>query len=129
MRVSASEQVFEDASLLWVNVHGGLMFLVHADGTWQGCPDKWDGQGYDLVEVDEGRPPVVRGFGYLMHRSRSGLASINLYRTGQPIKSEQGYGADVLEHVDGWTVTDSYGRRLELRVRWGQALWHVSRWP
>lgn len=129
MSVSASEQVFEDASLFWFNVHGGLMFMVHADGSWQGCPDKWEGQDYDPIQVEKGRPPVIRGFGFLMHAARVGAVSINLHRTGQPVKPEKSYTASVEEHEDGWTVSDSYGRVLELRVKRGAALWHVSRWP
>jgi hypothetical protein len=129
MRVNASEQVFEDANLLWLDVHGGLMFMIHAHGTWQGCPDKWTGEEYPPIQVEEGRPAVCRGFGYLMHLARDGRSAISLGQTGQPIKEEKGYAADVQEHEDGWTVTDSYGRVLELRVRWGAALWSVSHWP
>lgn len=129
MKVNASEQVFEAANLIWLNVHGGLMFVVHEHGMWIGCPDKWTGQEYAPIQVDEGRPAVVRGFGYLMHMAREGGSICSLYHTGQPISSEQGYGADVEEHDDGWTMTDSYGRVLELRVKQGVALWSVSHWP
>lgn len=129
MIVNASEQVFGDASLLWLDVHGGLMFMVHAHGTWTGCPDKWDGREYEPIQVADGRPAVRRGFGYLMHLARDGRSMISLGRTGQPVKEEKGYRADVQEHEDGWTVSDSYGRVLELRVRHGAALWHVSHWP
>lgn len=129
MKVSASEQVFEQASLIWLDVHGGLMFMVHEYGTWIGCPDKWDGQPYDPIQVEGGRPPVVRGFGYLMHLARDGRSICSLHQTGQPISGEQGYRADVEEREDGWTISDSYGRVLELRVKWGIALWSVSLWP
>lgn len=129
MKVNASEQVFETASLIWLDIHGGLIFMVHEHGTWAGCPDKWSGQEYEPIQVDESRSPVVRGFGYLMHMAREGRSGITLYRTGQPISTEQGYRANVEEHDDGWTMTDSYGRVLELRVKHGVALWSVSHWP
>lgn len=129
MLVNASEQIFEDANLLWLDLHGGLMFLIHAHGTWQGCPDKWDGQEYEPIGVEEGRPAIVRGFGYLFAKARRGFTSISLFALGQPVSKEKGYHADVLEHTDGWTITDSYGRKLELRVRLGEALWSISHWP
>jgi len=129
MRVAASEQVFETANLIWLDVHGGLMFMVHEYGTWIGCPDRWAGQAYDPIQVGEGRSAVVRGFGYLFHLARDGRSIVSLGQTGQPISKEQGYKAGVEEHDDGWTMTDSYGRVLELRVKQGVALWSASHWP
>lgn len=126
MKVQAAEQMFESGSfLLWLDVHGGLIFLVSDKGIWRGWPDKWSGEdvGPGLVDLD---PPVKGGFAHLIER-------IDLLPAiGEPLWKERPYQAECSTFcrddigVPNWLVTDSYGRKLELR---SDATWHVRVWP
>ena len=120
MKVQAAEQMFESGSfLLWLDVHGGLIFLVSDKGIWRGWPDKWSGE---LVDPNLAglKPSVERGFAYLIERAN--LLPI----IGLPIEKEQPYQAACEERADGWVLTDFYGRKLELRP---DSTWHVAFWP